>query len=373
MQVGLVALSLILGRGLTDDEYPTKVPELVGSAWAISAAGDLQPLPAAPARLAVVRAADRSPQRVHVGRAGRRRVRAHAVVHRLRRRPREPGDDSSRAYQEKAGPIAPAPRRCPSARAAGADRLRPCRGPCQPPARRTVAARRVAPCRARPARRGAAAPAAVPRVEATPRVDLPPRPGVHAAAGVRVHRKPRSRRPRGSSPRRSSRRRQPRRGPTTSRFDLTPRTDFSTGFDFAPEAPNEEPDMPQPKSRLAGLQAVERHRRCGRARRAHRRRDDRRAPRMRLAGAGGGDTGTLTVTSNPTGAQVVVDCESKGVTPTTLTLPAGTHTVELRGAASREPSRWPSPPARSCAVRRARERQFVDGPSAGADRPAGRA
>jgi hypothetical protein len=55
------------------------------------------------------------------------------------------------------------------------------------------------------------------------------------------------------------------------------------------------------------------------------------ARRFALAGTGAGDTGTLTVTSNPTGAQVVVDRESKGVTPTTLTLPAGTHTVELRG------------------------------------------
>ena len=45
MQIGVVALSLILGRLLKDDEYPAKVPELVGSAWAISAAGDLEPLP----------------------------------------------------------------------------------------------------------------------------------------------------------------------------------------------------------------------------------------------------------------------------------------------------------------------------------------
>ena len=45
MQMGVVALSLILGRLLHDDEYPTKLPELVGSAWAISDAGDLQPLP----------------------------------------------------------------------------------------------------------------------------------------------------------------------------------------------------------------------------------------------------------------------------------------------------------------------------------------
>src|SRR6185312_4315823 len=45
MQIGVVALSLILGRLIQDDEYPAKLPELVGSAWAISDAGDLQPLP----------------------------------------------------------------------------------------------------------------------------------------------------------------------------------------------------------------------------------------------------------------------------------------------------------------------------------------
>ena len=55
------------------------------------------------------------------------------------------------------------------------------------------------------------------------------------------------------------------------------------------------------------------------------------ARRFAFAGTGGGNTGTLTVTSNPTGAQVLVDRESKGTTPTTVTLSAGTHSVELRG------------------------------------------
>jgi len=43
-QIGVVALSLILGRPLTDDEYPAKLPELVASAWAIGSSGDLEPL-----------------------------------------------------------------------------------------------------------------------------------------------------------------------------------------------------------------------------------------------------------------------------------------------------------------------------------------
>ena len=39
-QIGVVALSLILGRPLRDDEYPSRLRELVASAWAISASGD---------------------------------------------------------------------------------------------------------------------------------------------------------------------------------------------------------------------------------------------------------------------------------------------------------------------------------------------
>src|SRR5207302_7599321 len=46
LQLGIVALSLILGRGLLDDEYPLRLAEVVGSAWAISARGGLEPLPA---------------------------------------------------------------------------------------------------------------------------------------------------------------------------------------------------------------------------------------------------------------------------------------------------------------------------------------
>jgi serine/threonine protein kinase len=43
-------------------------------------------------------------------------------------------------------------------------------------------------------------------------------------------------------------------------------------------------------------------------------------------------TGTLVITTNPPGAQALVDGQPHGVTPVTLTLPAGAHTVELKGA-----------------------------------------
>ena len=43
-----------------------------------------------------------------------------------------------------------------------------------------------------------------------------------------------------------------------------------------------------------------------------------------------GHTGTLVITSNPSGAETVVDGELRGATPLTLTLAAGSHVVELR-------------------------------------------
>ncbi len=45
-QLGVVALSLILGRRLQDDEGPSRLGDLVSSAWAVSARGGLEPLPA---------------------------------------------------------------------------------------------------------------------------------------------------------------------------------------------------------------------------------------------------------------------------------------------------------------------------------------
>ena len=43
-------------------------------------------------------------------------------------------------------------------------------------------------------------------------------------------------------------------------------------------------------------------------------------------------TGTLTVSTEPAGAQVIVDGQSRGVTPLTVTLKAGVHVMQLRGA-----------------------------------------
>lgn len=46
-QIGVIALSLILGRGLRDDEYPGRVSDVVASAKAIAPKGGFEPLPPA--------------------------------------------------------------------------------------------------------------------------------------------------------------------------------------------------------------------------------------------------------------------------------------------------------------------------------------
>jgi serine/threonine protein kinase len=46
-QIGVVALSLILGRTLRDDEYPARIAEVVASATATTARGEAEPLPPA--------------------------------------------------------------------------------------------------------------------------------------------------------------------------------------------------------------------------------------------------------------------------------------------------------------------------------------
>jgi hypothetical protein len=70
-------------------------------------------------------------------------------------------------------------------------------------------------------------------------------------------------------------------------------------------------------------------------------------------------TGVLTVSSNPAGAQVYVDNTERGTTPLTVTLAAGSHLVELRG--SGEPRTMPVTIAAG-----AQTSQYIELPSAAA-------
>jgi hypothetical protein len=46
-QAGITALALIIGRPVTEDDYPTRIAEMAGGTWALSATGAIEPLPAA--------------------------------------------------------------------------------------------------------------------------------------------------------------------------------------------------------------------------------------------------------------------------------------------------------------------------------------
>jgi hypothetical protein len=335
LQAGIVALSLILGRALTDDEYPNKVPELVGSAWAIAPAGDLQPLPAGlRSWLGRSLQIDLRSAFTSIQQANAEFERMLAVIG----YGAEPAhlEQFLAQYQKKVSPNAPSPL-SPSVPRAEKPIAPVASGPRPvPSAPRPEPSLRVESPRIDSVPRVDSAPrlAAVPRIE-TPRVEprsvveprpvevkpfaAPPRPEFTARidepVDTPVHHEP-------AAPAAAA--------PVSSRFDLTPRTDFSN-FDFAPES-KEVPDMPlpPPKSRAAAsskttiavvagvILAL-----TGGGMFA--------ARRYAIASTGAAETGTLTVTSNPTGAQVLVDRESKGITPTTLTLPVGSHNVELRG------------------------------------------
>ena len=195
MQIGVVALSLILGRLLHDDEYPAKLQELVGSAWAISAAGDLQPLPTGLRDLAVARVADRFAQCVHVGGRSERRVRPHGLGRRLCR-----GTLESRTVSRALS------RECSGSRAgsrAGAD-AGPRRTARRNDCRRTAPALRIQ------------APA--PRIDVTPKVEAP-RPLVEVTAPRVDARAPRLE----VAPRPAFEATGPRLVEPSPRFDVTPR------------------------------------------------------------------------------------------------------------------------------------------------------
>ena len=287
-QMGIVALSLVLGRLIRDDEYPARLGDVVASTWAISSRGGFEPLPpglrgwlgralqleprtafataaearaelekllgdsehlAAPASLEAFlerfRAADRSAAGGEPILEPRREVKPEPkpdIRHELRV---EPASLDLRAWQEPAPSIAPP---------TFAD-IRPQPEP--------------------------AAPIVPP---AAPKLTLEPPPVSFA------------------------------------RDPLPARTADVERESFTYEAPPERPAVPK-KLVMAAVAAV--------------------------VVLGGGyfafnslstpapavetETGTLVVTSNPDGVAAFVDGEPKGMTPVTLTLSAGQHVVELRG------------------------------------------
>ncbi len=254
VQVGIVALELLLGRRLRVDEYPSRTADVVASAWAISASGGPEPLPAG-LRSWLMRALQLDPRSSFAS-----ALEARAELDKM-----VSGGDYIAAPQTLETFIAEY------------------QALCEPEDSVTSEKPDVA--------------------EAAP----PPKVHVHQSADVVI---PSKQKTEVSTP--------PPAVPYLSDFE----SDEAEDDDEPRATPMAIIKMRQRQLRLVAFALVLIAMVAGGV----------FAGRRYVAARAAAATGVLNINSNPPGAQVLVDGESKGVTPINLTLKAGSHAVELRGA-----------------------------------------
>ena len=273
-QMGIVALSLILGRLIRDDEYPARVGDVVASTWAISARGGFEPLPPG-LRGWLGRALQLEPRTAFATAAE-----ARAELEKLL------GDS------EHLG--APASLEAFLERFQSSDRPSAAAAPVPEPRRES-----------RPDPR--------PEIKREVRID-PPAADLRSwsDSGPSIGPPPFDLRPKAEPL-------APSRVPfATESSPLRPAEEEREAFSFV--ASPEPPAVSRTKLiAIVVVLAV-----LGGGYWAFRN-FSAAAPKVETA------TGTLVLTSNPDGVAAFVDGQPKGMTPLTLTLPAGSHVVELRG------------------------------------------
>jgi hypothetical protein len=295
-QIGIVALSLILGRLLRDEEYPARIGDVVASTWAISARGGFEPLPPG-VRGWLGRALQLDPRSAFASAAE-----ARAELEKLLGGAEFlEGPASLETFLARFHAAdRPAPSIATDTNASdgpSAIRLKdPTEHMAAPDTRRTVEARPKADPREHPA---------PPEIRRTPEVRLKanaeeslPAPEVRRTAEVRL-----------------------KADATKDAAPLAARPIADHDRDvllFADQMP-ERPRVPrQAMIAAAVLVAVI----SGGF--VARRQFFAAAPAVE-------STGTLVVTTSPTGVEALIDGELRGTTPITLTLAPGDHVVELRG------------------------------------------
>ena len=290
-QMGIVALSLVLGRLIREEEYPARVGDVVASTWAISARGGFEPLPPG-LRGWLGRALQLEPRTAFATAAE-----ARAELEKLL------GDSEHLA--------APASLDAFLERFNSADRSSP------------------APAAPVPELRQEPKPDPKPEIKHDVRMEPPAAELPVWADSVRS-----------STPPSFDLRSKPEPAPAPAVAPKPPRPAPSAHVSFGYESIAAEPARPTTEEREAFSFAAPP--------------DPPALSRTKLIAAavvlallGGGyfayrsfstpapkvetATGTLVMTSNPDGVAVFVDSEPKGMTPLTLTLSAGEHVVELRG------------------------------------------
>lgn len=328
-QVGVVALSLILGRPLADDEYPEKIGEVLASAWATSSRGDLEPLRAS-LRSWLSRALQ-----IDVRHSFASTIEAAAELEKVL------SDSNSMAE--------------PAVLEGFLSRYHACVEPASPPATSPHAA-------ALPPVPKIDAPASTLVAAAAPKVETPPAPKVEVSPAATVQTLPP---PNVEMPAAA----RPKTLPPVPKIDMPvpaarpktpppgPKLEIPAPVTLGVNAPAKHEPKPgieptiepksgskyQPPHDVAEeavadlLDTSESPRRTGRL---------IAAAVVLIALASGGaftarryfqpapmrtTTGTLVVNTDVPGAQVLIDGQSRGATPLTLTLNPGPHTLELRG------------------------------------------
>jgi serine/threonine protein kinase len=276
-QIGVVALSLILGRMLHDDEYPSKIADVLGSARSISSRGGSDPLPSG-LRTWLSRALQLDSRTAFAN-----AIDASAAFDKALEEGDEPGADSAqkRTTAEPAGrvvsdaPATPKPTPSPLAAQDQHGRVEP-----QKPLETTVTP---------------VPPATRPVAEPQP----PVAQIAKASTGV------------------------DREEHWNDRFEDRGQADHTEPFVTLDDDEANPPASRMPSPRI--LAAV--------------------AALIAVVVAGGfgarkyfaptaiaAVTGTVNITTNPAGAEVIIDGRSRGVSPLSIPLNPGPHALELRGA-----------------------------------------
>src|SRR5919201_3995560 len=355
LQLGLVALALVLGRPLLEQEYPTKIGEVVASAWAISARGGFEPLPAG-LRAWLMRALQLDVRASFMS-ASDARAELEKLIgeNDLLAAPitLETFLDQFRAAVTAAAPATPASVvRPPAAAAPPIPKPRPeaprppqpVASPPDPAPRRPAPSSEPFPVPSATLR----VPSSAPATPAAPRVDPPP--PVHSGRSPEpplVKEPPRP----AYEPRKDDQfeilslasATTPVKTPRPPEYhkdykeqkaakdhkDPTRDIDTITSLWTAPTpAPMPAPtsfttDQPRRRPRPLVIAFVVTALVVS---------GGLFASRMFVSDTAPAGNGTLILSTHPTGAQVVVDGQSRGITPLTLTLKAGAHVVQLRGA-----------------------------------------
>jgi hypothetical protein len=311
-QIGVVALSLILGRLLRQDEYPSRVGEVVASAWAVSPRGGFEPLPPGirgwvaralqlDARNSFANAVEASAELEEVL-ADSEYIGLPASLESFLKRYDDTHANASPFGDFKAEPAAPAARPAPVAPAAPAvtsslldDFISEVSGPAPADALQALAASvsvpKTSPTPAPPIKfvRPAAPAAAVPMPRPLPNPDVQVRVAADTPAAAAQAR------------------------PIDS---LTPPEPLRDMFGDAEAPARSRSGAIVWAAAVIAVVAVA----------ALLGRMWWPTPAAPVA-----TMGTLDITTNPPGATAVIDGKPSGTTPVTLSLIAGSHTLELRG------------------------------------------